>query len=553
MNTTAYDRVLDAFRSQGLIVQEKRDGVADCQAPGHSDRDRSVRVTRTEGQTLVCCFSDPTDQVLDTLGLRYSDLFDNPKGVKYEYDDGRIVVRSPDKDFKQYGNKQGNSLYRVNRAVEAISNGRPVFLTEGEKDVHAIEAAGGIAACTAMGAGKAKMFDFTPLRGGTITIVADKDEAGEKHAREVAATLLGLDCTVSIVNAAEGKDAADHIAAGNLLDGFIARDDLTAEARLDHILATATAMRDGKSAAAVADQLARNLAKLNETTSDTSDLGNFQQFDTILEEWLEWVDAPLDLDSIVPTPWQHVNDALGGGLRPQALYLCAARPGHGKTVVGVNIAQHAAELGIPTGVLSLEMSNMQIASRIMSAGGEVHASQIREHNLDEHNQKKLGEYVGRIQGRPLYVSDQATINEKQIRRQVATLVDKYGIKLLVVDYLQLMNASDTKTARQEQLSAISRELKLIAKDFNIAVFAAAQLNRDSAKENRPPVVADLRGSGSLEQDADVVILLHHETEADGTPTGMVDFILGKVRDGAPTTISLPWRPHVSKVGGGNWT
>src|SRR5690606_1983480 len=151
------------------------------------------RVTRTEGQTLVCCFSDPTDQVLDALGLRYSDLFDNPKGVKYEYDDGRIVVRSPDKDFKQYGNKQGNSLYRVNRAVEAIANGRPVLVVEGEKDVHAIEAAGGIAACTAMGAGKAKMFDFTPLRGGNITIVADKDEAGEKHAREVAATLLTLD------------------------------------------------------------------------------------------------------------------------------------------------------------------------------------------------------------------------------------------------------------------------------------------------------------------------------------------------------------------------
>ncbi|OHD14967.1 MAG: hypothetical protein A2Y38_25470 [Spirochaetes bacterium GWB1_59_5] len=117
-----------------------------------------------------------------------------------------------------------------------------------------------------------------------------------------------------------------------------------------------------------------------------------------------------------------------------------------------------------------------------------------------------------------------------------------------MDYLQLVSSDDKRASREEQLTAISRELKLLAMDLDIAVVAAAQLNRSNVKDNRPPTIADLRGSGSLEQDADAVILIHHETEADGSPTGMVQLAMGKNRFGAQTTIELPWRAHMSRVG-----
>ncbi len=551
MNTTAYDRVLDAFRSQGLIVQEKRDGVADCQAPGHSDRDRSVRVTRTEGQTLVCCFSDPTDQVLDALGLRYSDLFDNPKGVKYEYDDGRIVVRSPDKDFKQYGNKQGNSLYRVNRAVEAIANGRPVILTEGEKDVHAIEAAGGIAACTAMGAGKAKMFDFTPLRGGSITIVADKDEAGEKHAREVAATLLALDCQVSIVNAAEGKDAADHIAAGNTLDTFIPRDDLTAEARLDHILATATAMRDGKSAAAVADQLARNLAKLNEVAAEEGEDGALHKFDKLNDEWWVWLDDTDD-HKVIPTPWPQLNDILAGGLHPGRSYIFAAPPGGGKSLTITNIAPHAAALGHAGAIWSVEMGRMEVTSRIMAAGADAHYGQITRRELDDRNMRRLAEYSDNARELPIWICDDANVTIGKIDRGIEQLQATDSCEWAGIDYMQILKADDPRMPREQQVATLSGAIKRMARKRNVATITACQINRNADKENRPPRLSDLRESGAIGQDADVVIALHHETEADGTPTGMVKLITLKNRTGPLTTIELPWRPHHAMLGGGKF-
>lgn len=544
----AYDRIIDKFREHGLIVDE-RNGFANCQAPGHSPRDRSVRVTDTEGKALIRCFSDETEDVLDKLGLTWADTFDDKRGIKYTYDDGRVVTRTPDKRFYQSGNRDGGALYRASRLPAAVQSGRVVWIVEGEQDVHAIESVGEVATCNAMGAGKAKMFDYTPLRGATVKIVADKDDAGEKHARTVAATLLELDCTVTIVNAAEGKDAADHIAAGNPLDKFLPRPDLEAEARLDHTLAQVTAMRESKNAAAISDFLQRQLSTVNTNSNQHEpETGQFTHIDDVIEDWLEWVDTdPADVE-IFPTPWAHLNEIIAGGLQPKEFYIVAGRPGGGKSIVCTNIAQYAAEHDIPTGVLSLEMPNVQVGSRILAAGGEARASQIQARELDDHNRKRIIEYIAKINGKPLWISDQATITPKAIRRQVTAMKERYGIKLLVVDYLQLVSSDDKKAAREEQLSAISRELKLLAMDLDIAVVAAAQLNRANIKDNRPPTIADLRGSGSLEQDATAVLLIHHPAEADGSPTGMVSLTAGKNRHGAQTTIELPWRAHVSRVG-----
>lgn len=217
---TAYTQVLQAFRTRGLAVDEKS-GRANCQAPGHSPRDRSVVVTHIEGSVLVCSHSDPTDDVLAELGYpngtRDPGLYDDPRGAGYRYPDDRLVHRSPDKRFRQTGNTKGRSLYRADRVAEA----NLVYYVEGEKDVLAIEAAGGIAVCNAQGAGKVHLADLTPLAGKTVMVVADKDEPGQRHAAQVVAALDGIAESVAVVEAAEGKDAADHIAAGRDLSELV--------------------------------------------------------------------------------------------------------------------------------------------------------------------------------------------------------------------------------------------------------------------------------------------------------------------------------------------
>ncbi|NII42130.1 hypothetical protein E9228_002788 [Curtobacterium flaccumfaciens] len=216
MGRVSFDRVIDAFHSKGLQVSMRGSDAADAQAPGHSAKDRSVSIKSMEGQTLIWSHSDPTADVLAELGLTMPDLFDEPrKGVEYKYRDGRVVHRSPLKQFRQSGNTKGVDLYRVER----VGNADPVWFTEGEKDVHALESIGLIAVCAAMGAGKVGMFDLTPLHGRRVIVVRDMDEPGLKHALLVRDLLQGK-AAVSIVEPRVGKDAADHIAAGHAWQQF---------------------------------------------------------------------------------------------------------------------------------------------------------------------------------------------------------------------------------------------------------------------------------------------------------------------------------------------
>jgi putative DNA primase/helicase len=214
----AFDRVVSAFRDNGLTVVERGGDRAEAQAPGHSGADRSVSLRSIEGRVLMYCHAgEQLDDVLAELGLQTRDLFDSPKGSTYEYPDGRHVHRSPDKRFRQSGNTKGRSLFRADRVTEVDT----VFVVEGEQDVHAVESAGGVAVCSAQGAGKAHLFDWEPLRGRKVVVVRDRDEPGHKHAAQVAELLDGVAASVRIVEAKTGKDAADHLTAGHTLDEFV--------------------------------------------------------------------------------------------------------------------------------------------------------------------------------------------------------------------------------------------------------------------------------------------------------------------------------------------
>ncbi len=220
VETNAYFRILDRLRDRGCRVNE-RDGRAMAQCPAHDDTNPSLTVTRIDGSVLLYCHAGcQADDVLLALGLSKRDLYDDRKGATYEYPDGRRVHRTSAKAFRQSGNTKGRSLYRADR----ISDKAAVYVVEGEKDVLAVESAGGVAVCPAMGAGKAHLFDWSSLRGTDAIVVADKDPAGLKHAREVVTHLDGLAASVRVVQAAVGKDAADHVAANKSFDEFVAID-----------------------------------------------------------------------------------------------------------------------------------------------------------------------------------------------------------------------------------------------------------------------------------------------------------------------------------------
>lgn len=220
----SYQRFIEAVEQSGLNYRELESGKrAQVQTPGHSDQDRGTSITYNGNQLLVYCHNGDTDEVLDALGMTTRDLFDSPKGVRYDYGDGRFVHRSPEKLFKQSGNTKGTNLY----GLASLATPGPVYVVEGEKDATTAATVWQAAAVSqAQGASTSPAkADWTPLKGREVIIVADKDSQGEKRAYNVLTHLTGMESrpeSVRIVHAAEGKDLSDHIAAGHTSDDLVA-------------------------------------------------------------------------------------------------------------------------------------------------------------------------------------------------------------------------------------------------------------------------------------------------------------------------------------------
>ena len=534
----AFERVVDAFRQEGLIVEDRGRNQVSAQAPGHSAADRSVTITDTEGQCLIYSHSDPTEDVLERLGLTVKDLFDEERGVEYKYSDGRTVHRSTDKKFRQSGNTKGTALFHV----EKLEPGRPVFLCEGEKDCLALEAVGHQAVTTAMGSGKAHMFDLTPLYGREVTIVRDKDEAGDKHAQQLYELLSPYCPSVKVVTALEGKDAADHIAAGHSVDEFVLDESSRHRAMLNDIWTDLQAAKDMSSEDAIrhlqrsVDRAAMSLVKDDEKP--------FKDWNESLDDWWEWMYRQ-DEHEVIPTPWDFMNASLAGGLHRGRSYIWAARPGRGKSIALINIARTAALVGMNVALFSLEMSNNEVMSRIIASGADAEYSQIIRKNIDDLNMNLIGEYLDRAAGNNIHISDRQGLTIEQIQAECRRLNDTVdgGIDLFVFDYMQLIKAKGSMKAH-EMLEVVGQGIRRIAKECNAASVSAVQLNRDSVNEGRPPRVEDLRGSGAIEQDADVIALIHHDLDPNtNSPNGDAHFILGKNRTGAPSQHKLTYRPH----------
>ncbi len=251
----------------------------------------------------------------------------------------------------------------------------------------------------------------------------------------------------------------------------------------------------------------------------------------------------------VPTGFPEL-DFLLSGLQPSDLIVLAARPSMGKTSLALNIAENAAiSKNIPVAIFSLEMSKEQIVERFLSSVSGVNSWKIRTGNLDEEDFSKLGEAFAVLSEAPIFIDDSANINVMEIRAKARKLSLDKKIGLIIVDYLQLMVPAHRAESRVQEISEISRALKSLARELNIPVLAISQLSR--AVETRHPQIpqlADLRESGSIEQDADVVMFIYREDyyDKDSPRKNIADVMIKKHRNGPLGTVELYFQAELMR-------
>ncbi len=251
----------------------------------------------------------------------------------------------------------------------------------------------------------------------------------------------------------------------------------------------------------------------------------------------------------VPTGFAELDD-LTNGLHPGQLIILAARPALGKSTLGLDFARSAAiKHDMPTIIFSLEMGRSEIAMRLLSAEASVPLQHMRKGTVHTNDWTTIASTRGRINDAPLYIDDSPNMTLVEIRAKCRRLKQRVGLKMVIIDYLQLMTSGKKVESRQQEVSEFSRALKLLAKELNVPVIAISQLNRGpEQRADKKPALSDLRESGSLEQDADMVILLHRESayEAENPSAGTADFIVAKHRNGPTRTITVGFHGHFSR-------
>lgn len=250
-----------------------------------------------------------------------------------------------------------------------------------------------------------------------------------------------------------------------------------------------------------------------------------------------------------PTGFAEMDD-LTNGFHGGQLIIVAARPALGKSTLALDFAR-AASIGNnqPSIFFSLEMGRSEIAMRLLSAEASVPLQSMRKGTVDQRDWNKLAAVRGRINDAPLYIDDSPNMTLVEIRAKCRRLKQRVGLKLVVIDYLQLMTSGKRVESRQQEVSEFSRALKLLAKELQVPVIALSQLNRGpEQRADKMPAISDLRESGSLEQDADMVILLHRESayEKDNPRAGEADLIVAKHRNGPTRTVTVAFHGHYSR-------
>lgn len=243
-------------------------------------------------------------------------------------------------------------------------------------------------------------------------------------------------------------------------------------------------------------------------------------------------------------------DNLTNGLHGGQMIIVAARPGVGKSTLALDFVRSCSiKHGKTAVVFSLEMSKSEIVMRLLSAETEVKLSDMRAGRLNDEAWAKLATRVGQIENAPLFIDDSANLTMMEIRSKARQLKQKHDLQMIVIDYLQLMSSGKRVESRQQEVSEFSRQLKLLAKELDVPLIAISQLNRGpESRTDKRPQIADLRESGSLEQDADMVMLLYRpdSQDKDNERAGEADIILAKHRGGPIDTVQVAHQLHYSR-------
>lgn len=280
---------------------------------------------------------------------------------------------------------------------------------------------------------------------------------------------------------------------------------------------------------------------------------SFSDSRTLVSEAIQKIKAMSEKEGMsgIPSGFEKV-DKVTSGWQESDLIILAARPGMGKTAFVLSMARNmSVDQNIPTAIFSLEMSSVQLITRMISSETGISSEKLRKASLENHEWKQLYSKVKSLEDAPLFIDDTPALSIFDLRAKARRLVSQHGVRLLVIDYLQLMTLGGGKSTgnREQEISTISRNLKSIAKELNIPVIALSQLSRsvETRGGNKRPLLSDLRESGAIEQDADIVSFIYRpeyykldvwDDEA-GTPcAGQAEFIIAKHRNGALENIRL---------------
>ena len=281
--------------------------------------------------------------------------------------------------------------------------------------------------------------------------------------------------------------------------------------------------------------------RLTDTTAQLGDL-----LDLTLDRLEQLYERGMAITGL-PTGYTDLDDLLSG-LQPNALIVVGARPSVGKTAFALDIARHGAvKAGKPVLLFSLEMSQLEVAQRVLTAEASVDLKRVRTGQLSQADWTHVSHAAGRLATAPLFIDDNPNVTVMDIRAKARRLKSQVGeLGVVIVDYIQLMSGRMSAENRQVEVSEISRNLKILARELETPVIALAQLNRQlETRADKRPMLADLRESGSIEQDADVVMFLYRDQvyNPDTPDKDMAEVIVAKHRSGPTGTVRLAWLPQ----------
>lgn len=300
---------------------------------------------------------------------------------------------------------------------------------------------------------------------------------------------------------------------------------------------------DGRNSSELLDDAERKVFEIAE--KDASNKGGFEAIKDVLVDVVDRIDTLFNQDGSItglPTGYGDL-DNMTSGLQDGDLIIVAGRPSMGKTSFSMNIAEHAAmTCEKPVAVFSMEMPAESLAMRMISSLGRIDQNKVRSGKLDDDDWPRLTSAIGLLQEKPLFIDDTGSLSPNELRARCRRLTREHGqLGLVVIDYLQLMQVPGFSENRTAEISEISRSLKGLAKELNVPVIALSQLNR--SLEQRPdkrPVMSDLRESGAIEQDADVIIFIYRDEvyNEESPDKGTAEILIRKQRNGPIGTVRL---------------